>query len=98
MRRIECVTDPDLEKTFAKQWPATAEIFTKDGERYFAKVEYCKGDPENPLSWEELIEKFHDLSGRFMTQERRLKIVDQVRGLEAIRDLEKWSHLLLRNR
>jgi 2-methylcitrate dehydratase PrpD len=98
MGRVECVTDPDLEKAFPKQWSATAEILTKDGKRYFTKVEYCKGDPENPLSWDELIEKFHDLSGRFMTKEKRLKIVDQVRGLEAIQDLGKWSHLLLRNR
>jgi 2-methylcitrate dehydratase PrpD len=98
MRRVECVTDPDLEKTFPKQWCATAEIFTQDGRRYFAKVEYCKGDPENPLSWDELIEKFHDLSSRLMTKNRRLKIVDQVRGLEKIRDLQKWSSLLLRNR
>jgi len=52
MRRVECVTDSDLEKTFPKQWCATAEIFTKDGKRYFTKVEYCKGDPENSLSWD----------------------------------------------
>jgi 2-methylcitrate dehydratase PrpD len=97
MRRVECVTDPDLEKTFPKQWCATAEIFTKDGKRHFTKVEYCKGDPENPLSWGELIEKFHDLSSRFMTKERRLKIVDQVKGLEKIQNLQKWSLLLLRN-
>jgi 2-methylcitrate dehydratase PrpD len=98
MRRVECVTDPDLEKTFPKQWCATAEIFTKDGQRHFTRVEYCKGDPENPLSWDELIEKFHDLSSRFMTKERRLKIVDQVRGLEKISNLQKWSPLLFRNR
>ena len=98
MRRVECVKDPDLEKTFPKQWGATAEIFTKDGERYFAKVAYCKGDPENPLSWEEMIEKFHDLSSRLMTKERRLKIVDQVRSLEAIRNLRRWCSLLLRDR
>ena len=98
MRRVECVTDPDLEKTFPKQWCATAEILTKDGKRYFTKVEYCKGDPENPLSWDELIEKFHDLSSRFMTKERRLKIVDRVRSLETIRDIRNWSSLLLRNR
>jgi 2-methylcitrate dehydratase PrpD len=98
MRRVECVTDPDLEKTFPKQWCATAEILTKDGKRYSAKVEYCKGDPENPLSWNELIEKFHDLSSRRMTKERRLKIVDQVRSLETIRDIRNWSSLLLRNR
>jgi 2-methylcitrate dehydratase PrpD len=98
MRRVECVIDPDLDETFPKQWCATAEVFTKDGKRYFTKIEYCKGDPENPLSWEELIEKFHDLSGRFWTKERRVKVVEQVRNFEKIRDLREWSSLLLRNR
>jgi len=97
MKRVECVTDPDLEKTFPKQWCATAEIITKDGRRYFTKVEYCKGDPENPLSWEELIEKFHDLSHGLMSKNQRLKIIDQVRSLEMIRDLRKWSPVLLRS-
>jgi 2-methylcitrate dehydratase PrpD len=98
MRRVECVTDSDLEKTFPKQWCATAQILIKDGKRYFTKVEYCKGDPENLLSWDELIEKFHDLSGRFVTKERRLKILDQVEKLEKIQNLQKWPPLLLRNR
>jgi len=98
MKRVECVADPDLEKTFPKQWCATAEISTKDGKRYFTKIEYCKGDPENPLSWDELIEKFHDLSHGLMSKNQRLKIIDQVRSLEMIRDLRKWSPLLLRNR
>jgi 2-methylcitrate dehydratase PrpD len=26
MRRVECVVEPQLERTFPKQWPATAEI------------------------------------------------------------------------
>ncbi len=98
MRQVECVVDPDLDKTFPKQWCATAEIFTKDGKRYFTKIEYPKGDPENPLSWDEVIEKFNDLSSRSLTKERCLKIVDQVRKLEEIRDLQRWSSLLLRNR
>jgi len=98
MRRVECVIDPDLDRTFPKQWCATAEVFTKDGKRYFTKIEYCKGDPENLLSWEELIEKFHDLSNRFWAKERRVKIVEQVRNFEKIRDLREWSSLLLRNR
>jgi 2-methylcitrate dehydratase PrpD len=98
MRRVECFVDPELDKTFPKQWCATAEIFTKNGKRYFTKVEYCKGDPENPLSWEEMIEKFSDLSRRFWTRDRLTKIVEQVRSLEEIRDFRKWSSLLLRNR
>jgi len=98
MRRVECFVEPDLDKTFPKQWCATVEILTKEGKRYFTKIEYPKGDPENPLTWEEMIEKFCDLSGRFMTKERRLKIVNQVRELEKVRDLSRWSSLLLRDR
>ena len=98
MKKVEYRVDPELDRTFPKQWCATAEVFTKDGKRYFTKVEYCKGDPENPLSWEELIEKFNDLSNRFWTKERRVKIVEQARNFEKIRDLRKWSSLLLQNR
>jgi 2-methylcitrate dehydratase PrpD len=98
MRLVECIVDPELDKTFPQQWCATAEISTKDGKRYFAKIEYPRGDPENPLSWQEVIEKFHDLSGRFMTRERRLKIVERVKALQKIRNIGKWSSILLRNK
>lgn len=98
MKRVEYRVDPKLDQSFPRQWCATAEIFTNDGKRYFTKVEYCEGDPENPLSWEELIKKFHDLSGRFWTKERRVKIVEHVRNLEKIRNLREWSSLLLRNK
>jgi 2-methylcitrate dehydratase PrpD len=97
MKQVEYFVDLDLDRTFPKQWGATAEILTKDGKRYFTKIEYPKGDPENPLSWEEMIEKFHDLGSRVLTRGRRSKIVDQVRRLEEIRDFHKWSPLLLRN-
>lgn len=97
MKQVDCFVDLDLDRTFPKQWGATAEILTKDGKRYFTKIEYPKGDPENPLSWEEMIEKFHDLGRRVLTRGRRSKIVDQVRRLEEIRDFHKWSPLLLRN-
>jgi 2-methylcitrate dehydratase PrpD len=98
MRLVECVVDPELDRTFPKQWGATAEILTREGKKYFAKVDYCKGDPENPLSWDELVDKFHGLCHRRMTKERRLKVVEDVRRLEKVRNLKKWSSLLLRDR
>jgi 2-methylcitrate dehydratase PrpD len=98
MRRVEYFEDPELEKTFPQQWCATAEILTKEGRKYFTKIEYPRGDPENPLSWDELIEKFYDLSGRLMPRRQRSTIVDQVRRLEQVRDMGQWSPLLLRLR
>jgi 2-methylcitrate dehydratase PrpD len=43
MERVGCVEDPDLGRTYPKQWRATVEIFAKNGQRHFTKVEYCKG-------------------------------------------------------
>jgi 2-methylcitrate dehydratase PrpD len=96
MRKVECIVDPELDRTFPKQWRATAEILTEDQKRYFTTVEYPNGDPENPLSWEEMIERFHDLTGRIINKEQRLKIVKEVKRLDGIKDIRKWSALLLR--
>jgi 2-methylcitrate dehydratase PrpD len=96
MKKIKCLSDPELEKTFPKQWRANVEILTKDGKRFFLTIEYPKGDPENPLSWKEMIERFHDLTGRLMPKRQRTKIVGEVRALEDVRNLRKWSGLLLR--
>lgn len=98
MKKVEYAVDPELDKTFPRQWCATAEVFTNDGNRYFTKIEYPKGDPENPLSWEEVIEKFHDLSGWFWTKKRRIRIIEEVRNFEKVRDVREWSSVLLRNR
>jgi 2-methylcitrate dehydratase PrpD len=98
MGRVEYVEDPELERAYPQHWGATVEILARGGKRYFIKVETPKGDPENPLSWEELIEKFTDLTGRLMTKERRLKIVEQAKGLERIRNIRDLSPLLVHPR
>jgi 2-methylcitrate dehydratase PrpD len=94
MRKVECIADPELERSFPKQWRATAEIRTENGKSYSTTVEYPKGDPENPLSWEEMKERFHDLSGQIMKKDQRLKIIEGVEGLDGIKDMGKWSSLL----
>jgi 2-methylcitrate dehydratase PrpD len=98
MRKVVCIVDPELDRTFPKQWRATAEILTEDEKRYSTTVEYPKGDPENPLSWEEMIERFHDLTGQIMKKDQRLKIVEAVERLDGIKDMRKWSSLLLRKK
>jgi 2-methylcitrate dehydratase PrpD len=96
MDRVECFVNTDLDRTYPKQWEATAEIVTRDGKRYDSRIAFPKGDPENPLTWDEMIGKFHDLTGRIYPKEQRMRIIDQVRRLETIGDLRKWSPLLLK--
>jgi 2-methylcitrate dehydratase PrpD len=96
MRKVECIVDPELDRTFPKQWRATAEILTEDEKSYSTTIEYPKGDPENPLTWDELKERFHDLTGQIMKKDQRLKIVEEVERFDGIKDIRLWSSLLLR--
>ena len=98
MDRVLCVEDPELEKVFPKQWPATAEVKTKDGRTFSARIDYPKGDPENPLSWDELIEKFNGLTSSIYSKARREKFIEQVTKIEGIGNLKQWTSILLKDR
>ncbi len=95
MDRVYCREDPELEKEFPKKWPASVEIVTKKGDRHSAKIEYPKGDPENPLSWDELIKKFETLVAPIFPSKRVKEIIDRVQSLEKEDNLDTFAALLL---
>lgn len=94
MSRVLCVADPELDKVYPKQWPASVEIITKDERKLSTKINYPKGDPENPLSWEELIQKFNHLSAPVFSEDRRAEIISRVRSLETEPSISSLSSLL----
>jgi 2-methylcitrate dehydratase PrpD len=89
------VHDPELEKVFPIQWPASVAIVTNAGEVLRTRIDYPKGDPENPLTWEELIAKFQDLTAPVFDESVKGRIVDLVRSLEGEGDLDRLTELLL---
>ena len=82
MQRFECVHDPEIEPEFPRKWPAKVEILTKAGRRFSTRLDYPKGDPENPLSWDELIDKFHRLTAGVFPKDQRQGLIAHVRSLE----------------
>jgi 2-methylcitrate dehydratase PrpD len=94
MSRVSCVSDAELDKAYPRQWPASVEIATKDGKRFSTKIDYPRGDPENPLSWEEVIEKFEGLAAPVFSGEDRAEIISRVRSLETEAGLAALSSLL----
>jgi len=63
MNKVELLKDPRIEETFPKEWPAQVAIALEDGRRFEKFVRYPKGDPENPLTWDEMKAKFRALTG-----------------------------------
>lgn len=59
---VECHTDPSLDLAYPAKWPATVDVTLRSGARFEERVDYPKGDPENPLSRTELLHKLAALS------------------------------------
>ncbi len=97
MGRVRCVVDDSLERDFPQKWPAQASIKTTDGREFSTRVDYPKGDPENPLSWDELIRKFTGLVQPVYSPERTKKIIDQVLSLEKTDSIKALTALLRRS-
>ncbi|MFC1798697.1 MmgE/PrpD family protein [Thermodesulfobacteriota bacterium] len=96
MRRIRCVEDDEIEKDFPKKWPARATIKTTDGKKFETKIDYPKGDPENSLSWDELIQKFKGLVQPVFSKEQIDRIIDRVLSLEKIDRFDEFSAVLIK--
>ncbi len=68
MPNVSVNVDPTLASLYPKQRMAKLAVQLKDG-RYFDHLqETRKGDPENPLSLEELVQKFDELAGSVLTK------------------------------
>ena len=90
MALVRCVEDESIEPDFPRKWPAKVSITTKSGKEYRMSLDTPKGDPENPLSWEEIIDKFNNLTSAVFNSDRRREIVKNVRnlaGTDNIREL-----------
>ena len=70
--------DQRLEKTFPREWPARVVIHSATGASHEKFVRYPKGDPENPLTWEEMTAKFQSLAGAVLPPERCARIASQI--------------------
>lgn len=60
--KVVMVKNSEIEKTFPTEWPAIATIHLENGRSFEKRIRYPKGDPQNPLSWDELIAKFRSLA------------------------------------
>ena len=94
MDRVECVTDPKLDALTPKLFPAWAEVRTTDGRTLRSDLTYPKGDPENPVTWEEMREKFNTLSAPVIGSQRQQEIIAAIDSLEQMDDVRQLASLL----
>jgi 2-methylcitrate dehydratase PrpD len=80
MEKIVLQKDARIEENFPEEWPARVAIDLTDGRHLERIIQHPKGDPKNPLSWEELIAKFKSLVAPVVGADRSEELVALIRG------------------
>ncbi len=94
MAKVDYERDPALEHNYPKEWPAWAKVKLQDGREVSAQVRFPKGDPENPLSWDQLTDKYRDLVKSVWDAPRVERVYHAVKQLESERDMYNFTQSL----
>jgi 2-methylcitrate dehydratase PrpD len=65
--------------------PTRATLWVRDGSSLTAEVMGERGSPEDPLSWEELVAKYRDCTGRVLPEDQVARALDLITNLDQAR-------------
>ncbi|HTS36977.1 MAG TPA: MmgE/PrpD family protein [Candidatus Solibacter sp.] len=82
--KIEVVADPEIEKVFPALQRVVVRIDTTDGRSFTSQLDYPKGDPRNPLTDQEVEEKFSALAAGVLTDGAQKLVKTAVWNLERV--------------
>jgi 2-methylcitrate dehydratase PrpD len=88
-RLVKCIPDPEIEKVWPKDEPSEVAVHFKDGRVATERVPCAKGSLENPMTLENLIEKYNILAAHTLTEEQISRSVDFLMDLEKEPDISK---------
>lgn len=95
MKRVKLIADEAINNAYPDKWGAAVTIYLKNGETVTRKTDYPKGDPEKPVTNDELIAKFHSLAKSLpnVTREQFLHEVLTLQKRENINEMMMLLHL-----
>jgi 2-methylcitrate dehydratase PrpD len=76
--------EPDPNTNYPKSYPGRVVITTKDGRTLSRHVEFNRGGPRNPMSEEEVLQKFRDNASRTLAPGDAERLMDAVWHIEEI--------------
>jgi 2-methylcitrate dehydratase len=84
LSKVEVVADPDIEAVFPELQRVIVSVRTTDEREFKEQLDYPKGDPRNPLTDQEIEEKFDALAAPVLSDEARARLKDAVWNLEKL--------------
>lgn len=87
MNKVRVVSTKDFTDAYPEQWGAKVTIVLRNKESYRFATEFPKGDPENPASKKQMVEKFQSLVAHKITDVDHR--VDDIYNIENVK-IKDW--------
>lgn len=92
--RITVIADKEIDNLFPDVKRARVIITLNDGSSYETQTDIAKGDPQNPLTDDELVAKFKANAADLLDEHKIDLIVEKTFNLESVVDIKDYMHLL----
>ncbi len=94
--RIKVIANAEIDSIFPNVKRAIVTITTKDGRTIKKQEDFARGQPERPLSEQELLAKFHANSRGALSKRQREKLVQATLNVDQYNNVRKYLTLLMR--
>ena len=94
MEKIDVQSDGNLNSLVPDHRGARVEIRMNDGKKYEKEVLDAMGEPENPGTMDDQLNKFKDCTSGILDNSRLDELIDRIQHLEDIDDLSQVAELL----
>jgi len=87
-KKVRMKMDPELDKLQQSERGTRAsivEIKLKDGTKHTLRIDYAKGEPENPMSFKEISESFKMKADSRISQLKMKEIIETIKNLEKLK-------------
>jgi 2-methylcitrate dehydratase PrpD len=97
IKKVEFGVHPDAEAAGYDKMTTIIEITLKDGRTISGRADFGKGSPANPMSYDEVADKFRECAAYSRWSNKKSDhVVDLVRNLEALPNIRELTGQLTR--
>jgi 2-methylcitrate dehydratase len=94
LKKVEVVADSEIEKVFPALQRVIVQLQTRDGRSLQKQLDFPKGDPRNPLTDQEIEEKFAALADGVLSKPAQKRLKDAVWSLERVGSVSELMALM----
>jgi len=94
--RVLALHDPEMDerKKITKAHSAEIDVRTKDDRKFSERVDFPPGDPGNPATQMDVEKKVMHYASKVLGQDRTRKVIETVKNLDALPDLNELGNML----